>query len=199
LIEQIETGMGHAASTDRKVDEAIAGLMRGQGRDYIGEPVSQIEHALQCAALARAARASDHEVLAALFHDIGHLIAGDGAAEMDGLGIVDHEAIGAVWLRGLGFDQRVCELVGAHVQAKRYLAKRKAGYHERLSEASRGTLAFQGGVMSESEAARFESDPLFAAKVRLRAWDEAAKESDRQVPSLESYTALIREHLEQYR
>ena len=184
---------------DTRVGEAMAGLLLGQGRDYIGEPVSQLEHALQCAALAGAARAPDHEVLAALFHDVGHLIAPEGAAEMNGLGIVDHESIGAAWLRRLGFDERVCALVTSHVQAKRYLATRKAGYHERLSEASRGTLAFQGGPMSEDEAVHFESDPLFAAKVRLRAWDEAAKETDKQVSGLETYARTIREHLEQLR
>jgi putative nucleotidyltransferase with HDIG domain len=171
-------------------------LQRGDQRDYIGEPVSQLEHALQCAALARAARAPAAEVLAALFHDIGHLVAGEGAAEMDGLGIVDHESIGAEWLAALGFGGDVCVLVASHVQAKRYLAARKPGYHERLSEASRGTLRFQGGPMSAAEVAAFEADPLFAAKVRLRSWDEAAKEANRSVPGIESYEGLMREHLE---
>jgi putative nucleotidyltransferase with HDIG domain len=191
--------MAQTETIDRRVDAAVAGLSLGSGRDYIGEPVSQLEHALQCAALAKSARAPDREVLAALFHDVGHLIAGEGAPEMNGLGDDDHEAIGAAWLARLGFDARVCELVRAHVQAKRYLAKRKAGYYDRLSDASRGTLAFQGGVMSDDEAARFEADPLFAAKVRLRAWDEAAKEEDRHVPGIDSYRPLIREHLEQLR
>ncbi len=184
-------------SLRHRVERALAGLGLGQGRDYIGEPVSQLEHALQCAALARAARAPAHEVLAALFHDIGHLIAPAGTSEMDGLGIVDHEGIGAAWLKTLGFDAQVCALVGAHVEAKRYLTCRKPGYAERMSEASRGTLAFQGGPMSEAEASRFEADPLFASKVRVRSWDEAAKQSGKKVPALESYVDLIREHLEQ--
>jgi predicted HD phosphohydrolase len=186
-----------ATSIESRVQAACAGLTLGSQRGYIGEPVSQLEHALQCAQLARAAHANANEVLAALFHDIGHLVAPSGAAEMDGLGIVDHEGIGAVWLGALGFDSSVCALVRAHVEAKRYLACRKSGYYARLSEASRGTLRFQGGPMSEAEATLFEADPLFAAKVRLRSWDEAAKESDWQVPGLETYAGLIRAHLEQ--
>jgi putative nucleotidyltransferase with HDIG domain len=178
---------------------ALAGLSRGAERGYIGEPVSQLEHALQCAARARDAHAPVSEVLAALFHDIGHLIAPAGTAEMDGLGILDHEAIGAAWLAELGFDAQVCTLVASHVAAKRYLALRKPGYWERLSEASRGTLRFQGGKMSESEARAFEDDPLFEAKIRLRMWDEQAKEPERKVPALERYTGLIRQHLEQKR
>lgn len=184
---------------DARVTQAIGGLLQGQGRGYIGEPVSQLEHALQCADLARRANAGEDEVLAALLHDIGHLIAPAGSAEMDGLGIVDHEGIGAAFLRGLGFAPSVCALVGSHVEAKRYLACRKPGYLARLSDASRGTLAFQGGPMSEEEAASFERDPLFAAKVRLRSWDEAAKEPDRATASIEFYTGMIREHLEQAR
>jgi 2-amino-1-hydroxyethylphosphonate dioxygenase (glycine-forming) len=184
---------------DRPVERALSGLSLGDGRDYIGEPVTQLEHALQCAALARAANAPADEILAALFHDIGHLVAPAGSAEMDGLGIVDHEDIGAAWLAALGFHDSVCELVRSHVQAKRYLTLRKPGYAARMSEASRGTLAFQGGPMSEAEAERFERDPLFAAKVRLRSWDEAAKHEGKEVDALASYAGLIREHLEQQR
>ena len=76
---------------------------------------------------------------------------------------------------------------------------RRAGYAARMSDASRGTLAFQGGPMREDEAQRFEADPLFAAKVRVRSWDEAAKQQGKKVPELESYIDLIREHLEHRR
>lgn len=179
-----------------RVRTALNGLSAGSERGYIGEPVSQLEHALQCAELASAAHASTEEVLAALFHDIGHLIAPKGAREMDGLGVMLHEELGAKWLSDLGFKASVCSLVASHVDAKRYLAHRKAGYYERLSEASRGTLAFQGGPMSENEALAFENDPQFAAKVRLRMWDEAAKLPDHEVPGLETYESLIRQHME---
>jgi len=191
--------MASGSTLESRVEAACAGLSLGDKRGYIGEPVSQLEHALQCAQLAQAAHASPSEVLAALFHDIGHLVAPEGAAEMAGLGIVDHEGIGSTWLAALGFDSSVCALVRAHVDAKRYLALRKPGYYARLSEASRGTLRFQGGPMSEAEAVAFEADPLFAAKVRLRSWDEAAKDSTWQVVSLQVYAGLIREHLEQAR
>jgi predicted HD phosphohydrolase len=175
---------------------ALNGLSAGGARGYIGEPVSQLEHALQCAALARAAKAATEEVLAALFHDIGHLVAPPGSPEMDGLGILLHEHLGAKWLSDLGFKPSVCTLVGSHVDAKRYLAHRKTGYYAALSDASRGTLAFQGGPMREDEASAFEADPQFAAKVRLRMWDEAAKMPDYEVPGLAFYESLIREHME---
>lgn len=179
-----------------RVERSLHMLAGGAQHDYIGEPVSQLEHALQCAARAAAVGAPTQEILAALFHDVGHLIAPPGTPEMDGLGIVDHEGLGGRALGELGFDAIVCELVASHVQAKRYLAKRKRGYLERLSQASLGTLQFQGGPMSEEEALAFEADRLCAAKIRLRTWDEAAKQAGLQVPDLPSYAELIGQHLE---
>nr|WP_315445112.1 phosphonate degradation HD-domain oxygenase [uncultured Pseudomonas sp.] len=144
--------------------------------DYIGEPVSQIEHMSQAAQLAMAEGFDDEVVLAAFFHDIGHLCA-EGAQSMGGYGVVSHERLGADYLREAGFSERLARLVEYHVQAKRYLTLREPGYFERLSEASRRTLEFQGGVMTGAEADVFERDPLCAVSLRMRQWDELAKET----------------------
>lgn len=184
------------STVDERVTRVLSPLLGAAERGYIGEPVSQLEHALQCAFLARRASASGAEVLAALLHDIGHLIAGPHALQMDGLGVLEHELIGARFLSEHGVDAQVCALVNSHVAAKRYLARRKPGYHASLSEASRGTLAFQGGPMSEQEACAFETDPQHAAMLRLRMWDEAAKRPDLDVPGLRAYIALLRDHTE---
>ncbi|MDR6165190.1 phosphonate degradation HD-domain oxygenase [Pseudomonas fluorescens] len=143
--------------------------------DYIGEPVSQIEHMSQTAELAMAEGCDDEVVLAAFFHDIGHLCA-EGADNMGGYGVVSHERLGADYLREAGFSERLARLVEYHVQAKRYLTLREPGYHAQLSEASRRTLEYQGGVMSEAEADAFAADPLCALSLRIRRWDELAKE-----------------------
>jgi phosphonate degradation associated HDIG domain protein len=143
--------------------------------DYIGEPVSQIEHMSQAAELAMAEGFDDEVVLAAFFHDIGH-ICSEGAENMGGFGVVSHERLGADYLRRVGFSERMARLVEYHVQAKRYLTLREPGYYERLSEASRRTLEYQGGVMTQTEAEAFEKDPLCAISLRMRQWDEQAKE-----------------------
>ena len=44
------------------------------GRMYSGEPVTQLEHALQTAWRAERAGASDALVAASLLHDIGHMV-----------------------------------------------------------------------------------------------------------------------------
>lgn len=166
-------------TVERKVNEVFSWyLLRGTD-DYIGEPVSQIEHMSQAAQLAMVEGYDDEVVLAAFFHDIGHICEHDvNAASMGGYGVASHERVGADYLRKRGFSERVARLVEYHVQAKRYLTLRQSGYYEQLSEASRRTLEYQGGVMSEAEADAFERDPLCSVSLRMRQWDEMAKETN---------------------
>ena len=153
-------------------------------RDYIGEPVSQIEHMSQAAELAIAEGFDDEVVLAAFFHDIGHLCA-EGAENMGGYGVVSHERLGADYLREAGFSERMARLVEYHVQAKRYLTFSQPDYYARLSEASRRTLGYQGGVMTADEARVFEQDPLCAVSLRMRHWAMRAA----AVTGLDSHSA----------
>ena len=160
----------------QQVVEQVFGLYEQSGaKDYIGESISQIEHMSQAAQQALAEGFDDEVVLAAFFHDIGH-ICGDNSDNMGGYGVVSHERLGADYLRRAGFSERLARLVEYHVQAKRYLTLRQPGYIEQLSEASRRTLAYQGGVMSAAEAEAFEQNPLCGISLRLRHWDEQAKQ-----------------------
>ncbi|MBE8591420.1 HD domain-containing protein [Pseudomonas sp. MAFF 301449] len=158
----------------------VFGLYERHGAaDYIGEPVSQIEHMSQAAQRAMAEGFDDEVVLAAFFHDIGHLcghLYGQAGEGMGGYGVVSHERLGADYLRRAGFSERMAKLVEYHVQAKRYLTFSQPDYYACLSEASRRTLAYQGGVMTAEEAQAFEQDPLCAVSVRMRHWDEQAKD-----------------------
>ncbi|QJQ22914.1 HDIG domain-containing protein [Pseudomonas sp. SK] len=158
------------------IDSIFALYQRHGNDDYIGEAITQLEHMSQAAQLAMAEGFDDEVVLAAFFHDIGHLCGGD--ASMGGYGVVSHERIGAEYLRRCGFGERMARLVQNHVEAKRYLTLRQPGYYQRLSEASRRTLGYQGGVMNEAEADAFERDPLFEVSLRMRDWDERAKQVD---------------------
>ena len=145
--------------------------------DYIGEPVSQWEHALQSAQLAYQEHPEDEAfVLAAFLHDIGHLIAPtDG---MDGFGAHQHENIGANFIREAGLTEKIAALIAGHVKAKRYLVSTDPNYFNALSDASKITLLKQGGQMTEQEAHAFEADPLFELHLQLRRIDERAKLTD---------------------
>lgn len=178
-----------------RVESLLALLGRAKSSDYIGEGVSQLDHALQAASRARAAGAPASEILAALLHDVGHLCAAPGAPTMAGLGVLRHEEVGADHLAGLGFDAGVVDLVRGHVAAKRYLVGAEPDYAARLSEASRTTLRHQGGPMSASERHGFEGLPQFKALLRVRSWDEAAKQPGLRVDGLSTYTSLLCDHL----
>ena len=90
--------------------------------DYDGEPVSQTSHMIQCAMEAMAAGEDEELVLCAFLHDIGHLLKHvEQAQEMGNYGVVNHEGIGAQYLKEKGFSKRICAMVENHVNAKRYL------------------------------------------------------------------------------
>lgn len=171
----------------RAVDEVLALLENSAGSAYYGEPVTQLEHALQCGQLARDAGASDELVAASLLHDIGHMLEGEDAERHEEIGVINHDDIGAEYLLERGFPARIAELVRGHVDAKRYLTATNPNYAGKLSEASTTTLALQGGPMTGEEVVEFQSDPLFTEKLRLRSWDEQAKKVGWEVSPLESY------------
>lgn len=171
----------------------IAALFAQSGHDaYFGEPVTQLEHALQTAQLAEQAGADRETIIAAFLHDIGHLLpVSDTVGYMDGYGTVDHERLGADYLRGLGYSEKTAQLIENHVNAKRYLTAKCMDYFERLSEASLRTLEFQGGPMSADEAARFERHPYFDQILQMRRWDEQAKIPGLPTPDMAHYLSLI--------
>ncbi len=179
------------------VNEVFSLYEKFGDEDYIGEPVSQLEHMSQAAALAEEEGYDDEVILAAFFHDIGHLCADANETEsMDGMGVVDHEKLGADYLLERGFSERLAALVQGHVIAKRYLTYKYPDYYNKLSLASKATLEFQGGVMSSAEADDFESNPDAELLIRLRYWDDKAKELNIPVNNIEQLKTLALAHLD---
>jgi predicted HD phosphohydrolase len=150
---------------------------RGAGA-YFGERVSMTEHALQTAYFAQQANAPESLIVAALLHDIGHLLAQvpDDIAD---------------WTADAHrFPPGISEPVRLHVAAKRYLCATDAHYFAKLSPASVHTLKLQGGPMSAPEVAQFESERYFTAAVQVRRWDDQGKVAGLNTPQLAAY-ALI--------
>jgi len=172
--------------------EDIAQLFAGRGGEqYAGEPVTQLEHALQSAALAEAEDADDELVTAALLHDLGHLLHDLGETPtLRGLDDV-HQYRALPFLRGL-FGDNVLGAIAGHVDAKRYLCATRAGYHEALSDDSRRSLQLQGGVFDAQQAAAFIARPGADRAVRLRIWDDLAKAANLPTPPLSHYLARAR-------
>ena len=166
--------------------------------DYDGEPVTQTSHMVQCAMLAMEADADQELILGAFLHDIGHLLGHRQASgDMGGFGSVNHEGIGAKYLRSKGFGERICAVVEGHVPAKRYLVATDENYAAKLSPASRETLHWQGGPMDEEEAAAFKQHPYFSEIIQVRLWDESAKDYNAVLLPMSMFKNFIEESLSQ--
>jgi len=171
--------------------EEIQALFTQRGADaYFGESVSMTEHGLQAAYFARAAAAPPALVIAALLHDMGHLVADTADDLADWTHDARHEEIGGRWLAAR-FPAEVAEPVRLHVPAKRYLCATDPDYFSRLSPASVVTLGLQGGPMTASEVTRFEAQPYYRQAVQLRRWDDQAKVVGLATPHLADYAELI--------
>jgi phosphonate degradation associated HDIG domain protein len=170
----------------------VAALYERRGHQLYDDRVSQLDHGLQCAALARRAGADGALVAASLLHDIGHLIELDRSDGLIGDLTVDrrHEAIAVHVLAGL-FPPSVTAPIALHVEAKRYLCAADPGYLELLSEGSVRSLATQGGPMGPAEVARFEALPARRAACDLRRWDDEGKVEHLDVAPFAAYLDLL--------
>ncbi len=161
-----------------------------RGGETYGEGVSQLEHALQCAACAERDGAGPALIAATLLHDIGHLIH-DLPQDIADRGIdAQHESLGSAWL-SQHFGPAVTEPVRLHVAAKRYLAATEPGYDDLLSPASVLSLKLQGGLMSAEECARFAAERFAADAVRLRRWDDEGKIVGAKTPDLAHFERYV--------
>jgi len=173
------------------ISEQVLAIFQRRGSSaYFGERVSMTEHALQAAHFAREESASEALVLAALLHDIGHLVADVPDELADWSSDTHHEESGARWL-AQWFEPEVHAPVRLHVAAKRYLCATDPSYLDMLSQASLVTLQLQGGAMRQDEILQFETQEGFRDALRLRRWDDQGKVAGLKTPGLAGYRALI--------
>ncbi len=179
--------------TDRLLDA----LARSGARRYGGEVVSELEHALQCAELAREGAADEELQLACLLHDVGRyaidqsVVADTLEATRIGPSARGHHEVGADLLAPW-VSERIAWCVRMHADAKRYLCATEPAYSARLSPASRRTLELQGGVMTADDAARFGGHPWANDAIALRRWDDEAKVVGKATRTLNEWAPVIR-------
>jgi gamma-butyrobetaine dioxygenase len=166
------------------VAEIIAACESMAGLPHDGEPVDRLQHALQCAHIARSDGGERDFVIACLLHDIARApaVAGipyDGPRE-------NHGEAAARWLTPR-VGARIAWLAEQHVPAKRYLVATDPSYASKLTEVSQRTLQAQGGPMSRTEVSAFESHPDFLLAVALRLIDDRGKDPGATVPGLDAY------------
>ena len=160
---------------------------------YIGEKVTIAEHMIQSAMIAEKTKSKDTLICSCLLHDYGHFILEDPdelvREKKDG----KHEDVGYEYLKKY-FKEEIVEPIKNHVLAKRYLA-RDQKYFNLLSPASITSLKLQGGLMSDDEAQTFEKNKYFKDSIKLRRFDEAAKNEGVKIKDIIEYKSLLQASL----
>lgn len=174
----------------------ISNLLNSRATTWYGqEAVSQLEHALQCAHLAEKANETPETIVAALLHDLGHILIKENPDAFtdeakpptkDDL----HQYVALPFLRGV-FSDAVLEPIKLHVEAKRYLCAVDPRYWDSLSPASKHSLELQGGIFDESQVKAFEDLPYASQATRLRRYDDLAKVAGLSTPPLTHYEELM--------
>jgi phosphonate degradation associated HDIG domain protein len=176
-------------------DDAVAvisALFASEGAaEYLGEPVTQASHMLQAAALAERDGGGDALVAAALLHDVGHFAGALTGHDLMRGTDTRHGEAGAAWL-ARWFGEEVTEPVRLHVAAKRYLCAVEPDYMAALSPASVYTLGVQGGPMHGAELAEFAAGRYAQAAIRVRRWDDLAKDPGAEAPPFDHFAPALR-------
>lgn len=174
-----------------EITATLFAFMKERGKSNYDESVTQIAHALQCAALAQQRGLSDAAITAALFHDLGHLLLDEHDDRSDFLAAdMAHEVAGGDFLQRW-FPSEVTEPIRLHVAAKRYLCSTESAYYDQLSGASKRSFQVQGGNLSAEELAEFETNEHLDIAVQLRRMDDDAKVSDKPVPEIDAYAEIV--------
>ena len=177
-------------SADSFVEDLFSWLSH-EGQARYDEAVTLLEHALQNVALAERETSQNSDIVAALLHDVGHLLMKEHWQREDFLDKdLNHEIVGAHWLQQF-FPEQVTESIRLHVPAKRYLCAVDAQYWSGLSDGSKTSLVKQAGPITEREVDEFELAPGHDAAVRLRRIDDRAKVVGLDVPPLSHYDDAV--------
>jgi phosphonate degradation associated HDIG domain protein len=172
-------------------EDVIELLATEGGESYFGEPVTVLEHSLQSAHFADVEDSPIELVVAALLHDVGHLLHHEGEDVADQGLDTRHEEL-AQQLLSAHLPPAVTEPIRMHVAAKRYLCFADPVYRHALSPSSALSLGLQGGPMSKEEAAAFLAQPFAQEAIALRRWDDAAKLEGLEVPGLGAYLDFVK-------
>ena len=182
-------------SSLEKINEIFFLYEKYGNQDYIGEEVSHLEHMIQAAMLAEEDEQPEFVILAALFHDIGHLVVLDTCSDKNHLSTKNHEHIGSLFLCNQGIPYPIPHLVKSHVLTKRFLVTTQNFYYDTLSLSSKLTLEEQGGRLSEMECKSFKSHHLYNEMIKIRLYDDNAKVKGKQIKPLDYYKQMCIKYL----
>ena len=173
------------------VDELADLFARAGAQAYLGEPVSMAEHMLQTADAAEHDGAPADLVVAALLHDVGHLVhtmAPDSAEH----GIdTAHEEVGrALVVGGVPGDRRRADPPSCRPPSATS-AQRLRATCTVLSPASVHSLMLQGGPMTSEEVVEVRVAPPLGRRRATSTMGRFRQGAGRAVPHFEHYRPFL--------
>ena len=178
-------------SDNNEFVDLLFDFIKEEGKTNYDESVTQLQHSLQTASLARIEDGRRHIVIASLLHDIGHLLIDENDSKNDFLKKdLNHENIASNFLKDF-FSEEITESIRLHVVAKRYLCSIDNSYYERLAKSSKKSFVVQGGALEKKEIFELENNIYFKDAIQLRKWDDRAKVSLKEVEELDTYKEMI--------
>ena len=178
-------------SDNNEFVDLLFDFIKEEGKTNYDESVTQLQHSLQTASLARIEDGRRHIVIASLLHDIGHLLIDENDSKNDFLKKdLNHENIASNFLKDF-FSEEITESIRLHVVAKRYLCSIDNSYYERLAKSSKKSFVVQGGALEKKEIIELENNIYFKDAIQLRKWDDRAKVSLKEVEELDTYKEMI--------
>lgn len=167
----------------------------GNSKYMIGEDITQVQHALQAAHIAKTCNAPPHIIIAMLLHDIGQLL---GQDKCHNIAIEklhrSHDDIGAKWMKKNNLPQCVYDVAQYHTLAKVILCDQDPSYLSKLSPASQESYNIQKQKYSSWHNLSSETLEIVLACRRI---DDIAKVSDYTPGSIDSYADMYQEVISQ--
>ena len=122
----------------------------GNEKYMIGEEITQKEHALQAAEIAKNCGAPAHIIIGLLLHDIGQMVGLERGYTKQELHHC-HDDIGAQWLKERGFPTAITDVCQYHTLAKVIICDRDKQYLDQLSSASKESYFIQKKKFSNKD------------------------------------------------
>ena len=156
--------------------------------------MSRVQHAWQCARLARNAGAAPSLQLAAWLHEVGELrmaLSGSATKSAGEGDVADPSQQSARWLEPL-FGPTVARPVALQEAAYRCLASTKPDFRRRMPNEWQARIEQEGGPQTLLEARAFLQRPFAPQAIRLCLWDAEAQDPHLRPPSLEGALDALR-------
>lgn len=167
---------------------------RGGGLAAVAAHRRRLQHAWQCARLARNAGASPSLQLAAWLHDLGGVLSEVDAGQPQPAGGADGADVHARAAAVLAplFGPGVARPIGLQGQALRCLASTKPAFRKRMPPEALASLEREGGLQSLGEARTFLQEPFAPQAIRLCLWGVDARDPALSPPSVDGALDSLR-------